>query len=187
MLHLHGRILIGFVVSLVAVATVPRDAHTQGRRIVSGKVGADYGGRDPVTCPDRSAPRRGPITAALAARYVACQAEAISADGRLRLVDSLNVQVGRPRPFLITTDRRDDIDPSQPVYPIRGSFIEYACIATRWNTGGHSMYAGKNCSVTRSPEARGICWKTTFADWRCDLRDRVNELKVVRDSAPPPG
>ncbi|MDQ6828988.1 MAG: hypothetical protein M3081_08995 [Gemmatimonadota bacterium] len=144
--------------------------------------GAKFGGaRDPKTCADRTAPKRGAITAALAAQYVTCEEEHISS-GSLYLVDDMKVQVGAGRPFQLRSDSYNEIDPSQPVYAIRGSYVRYACSVPNATLGNF----GKNCALYDQPHASGVCFKTTFGDWRCSMKDLDNTITRIKKEIPPP-
>ena len=111
-------------------------------------------------------PAQGPPSVAQAKKYVLCRIE--NEQGyHLYLVENLNLEIGKGRPIntsYLGGDRMPDADPSQPVYPLRGSYDQYMCTATAPN--GNS---GRNCSVLHYPEATGSCWKTTFGDWACSM------------------
>src|SRR6185503_8853212 len=85
------------------------------------------------------------------------------------LMDDLSVQIGGATPYsgshaLLTTDA----DAHAPTFPIRGAFTEVSCMRQfAW-----SSFKGKNCTLTRVTEDHGLCWKTTFGDWRCGFGGR---------------
>jgi hypothetical protein len=143
--------------------------------------GVSFDARDPATCPDKSAPTVGPITADLAAQYVTCEEESASYI-TLQLVDQMKVQVGAPRAFQFETDSSDNVDSSQPVYPIRGSYVRYRCSHPNAAVGT----VGKNCSLYDQPNASGSCTKTTFGDWYCQMKDLDNTLKQLANEVPAP-
>src|SRR4028118_34194 len=65
---------------------------------VKKSIGERYGSREPHTCGNMKVPAKGPITAALAAKYFTCAAERV--DGpNLYLVENVKVQVGASRPY----------------------------------------------------------------------------------------
>ena len=65
-----------------------------------------------------------------------------------------------------------DVDPSEPVYPIRGSYLMYQCSNIAPGHPWQSVYAaGKNCTIYDHKQAVGSCWKTTFGDWKCTMGD----------------
>ena len=69
-----------------------------------------------------------------------------------------------------------DVDASQPVYPIRGSYQQYQC-----NNPKTSVYkAGQNCSLSNIPKASGVCYKTTFGDWTCTIASDNPSADVVQ-------
>ena len=143
--------------------------------------GAKFGARDPKTCPDHTAPKRGAITPEAAAKYVTCEEEHAS-DSTLYLVDDMKVQVGAGRKFQLRTDAYNDIDSTKPVYPIRGSYVRYSCGVPRaaFDT------VGKNCTLYDQPHATGVCFKTTFGDWHCQMKDLGNTVTTLRTAIPPP-
>jgi hypothetical protein len=143
--------------------------------------GAKFAARDPRTCPDHIAPKRGAITPELAARYVTCEEEHASAS-TLYLVDSMKVQIGAGRKFQLLTDSYDEIDSGKPVYPIRGSYVRYSCSVPREMFGT----VGKNCTLYDQPHASGVCYKTTFGDWHCSMKDLDHTLTTLRTAIPPP-
>ncbi len=168
-----------------AVATPTRRAGAQPGG------GAKYGTRDPHACADRRAPAGGAPSAAQAALYAQCDGEGpYGSQGRIGLMDNVRVQVGGGRPYQHVQDSYEDVDPRQPVYPIRGSFTLYSCDPLRTAREVASGFAdnrGRNCDALDEPSATGVCYKTTFADWHCTLTDI--KADVVRDTrrgvAPP--
>jgi hypothetical protein len=143
--------------------------------------GARFDARDPVTCTEKSEPAEGAIPATVAAQYVACEQE--SADQTsLRLVDQMKVEVGASRPFQFETDAYDTVDPNKPVYPIRGSYVRYYCTQPNAAVGN----IGANCNLYDQPHASGICSKTTFGEWYCNMQDRDNTNSALSIGVPPP-
>jgi len=142
--------------------------------------GATYDTRDPRTCAERTAPARGAIPAALAMQYFVCESEREFGNS-LYLIENLQLQVGAPRPFQMRTDAATDVDPSQPVYPIRGSFTLYQCK----EPSKLANNKGKNCSVYDKPKATGTCYKTSFGEWHCSMADLVSSSNVRHSVAPP--
>jgi hypothetical protein len=138
-------------------------------------IGAKYQSRDPHSCASRTAPAKGPISAAQAKQYFVCDAEGESAssvsDSTLHLVTGVSVQVGAGRPFLMGTDDTGDntdegIDPHYTVYPIRGSFVDWSCKPV-----GEFNPAGRNCMRQAMPRATGICFMSSFREWHCNMQD----------------
>lgn len=123
-------------------------------------LGKKFNTREPRTCPSRKEPTRGAISASQAALYVQCREEQPVSDLEVGLVENIKVEVGKPRPYLRLSDMRPtDIDPSQPVYPLRGSYTHYRCQGS----------PPKNCTSYDLVNASGLCWKTSFGDWSCAL------------------
>src|SRR5687768_13543007 len=79
--------------------TVPQTAQQLAQTTKLNKFGA----RDPRTCDDTVAPRRGAITAALAKQYFICQAEKVSG-AYLYLVENEKLEVGGGRTFQPQSD-----------------------------------------------------------------------------------
>jgi hypothetical protein len=154
--------------------------------ILNAQTGRDFGtDRQPRTCQSRSAPTSGGISAAQAAVYAACEDEAdskVKYPGTVNFVDILSLQVLKSRRVNnIDVNRYGQgiIDENQPIYPIQGSANYYSC----YNLLGGIYKRGQNCSVYRSQESRGSCYKTTFGKWACKLtHSGTQENKVA-----PPG
>ncbi len=142
-------------------------------------IGAPYQSRDPATCSNRSAPVSGPMTALIARAYVACSREGIRED-HVYLVGGMDLEVGRSRPFQLSDQNNSDVDPKQPVYPIRGRLLIYYC--ARVSDDGSN--AGKNCDIINIPAATGECYKTTFGDWTCDMSNK--DYTTIRQDMPAP-
>lgn len=145
--------------------------------------GTKYGTREPTKCPSVTTPKNGPPSAAAIKQLVMCNSERDLGQS-IYLMDNVQVQVGASRRYvaadaLLTTDA----DTKAPEYPIRGSFTEVSCIRQfAW-----SSFKGKNCTTTHITEDHGVCWRTTFGDWRCGFGGRdLRQEEPVRDQAPPP-
>ncbi len=121
-----------------------------------------FASRDPAVCDDRGHPLDGEeMTADLVAQYLACDIEALSADG-LVLAEDIRVRIDRPRPYRPDEDAdKADIYDQMDLYPIRGSYQLFRC---RPVGAGD---AGSNCDRTDMPKMRGSCWMDTAYDWRC--------------------
>lgn len=151
----------------------------QDKKSISEK----YGARAPLTCENL----QGALTSETAKQALQCYLERISSD-MLFLLEDVKVQVGAGRPYNPATDALiNDIDVKALVYPIRGSFVQYACSEidtsnTQWNN------VGKNCTAYKSPKADGRCWKTAFGDWQCQMSDLAssNDENIRRGVPPPP-
>jgi hypothetical protein len=138
-----------------------------------------YGTRDPATCATRTAPPN----AQTAARYFICDAEHESGDA-MYLVNNVKVQVApKGRPFNMRTDSWPGVDPSQPIYDIRGSFRNYQCSAK--NSLSWENHPGQACAYGDQPNATGECYRDTFADWHCKMLDVDHAGLTVMVSPPP--
>jgi len=144
--------------------------------------GAKYGSRNPKTCP--AVKSAGAPSAALASQLFACATEQDTGD-TLILVENVQIQVAStPRHFQLG-DLYNDIDQNSPVYPIRGSFVEYSC-RKQFNLDASHTNVGKNCLVMQQPHSQGICYKNGFAEWVCRMRDpSVHWDTAVANMAPP--
>ena len=149
--------------------------------VAQPSAGGAFDARDPLTCPDKTDPTSGPINAQLAAKYVTCEEESAGLT-TLYLVDNMKVQVGPSRSFQFDTDGYDNVDPTQPVYPIRGSYVRYRCSHPNDAVGN----VGKNCSVYDQPNAVGSCSKTTFGDWHCHMKDLDNTNTILSNDISAP-
>jgi hypothetical protein len=155
--------------------------------ILNAQTGGDFGTtRQPRTCSSRSAPSSGGISAAQAAVYAACEDEGDSQSklpGTVNFVDILSLQVAKPRRVSdidVAKYGQEIIDVNKPIYPIRGSANYYTC----YNLLGGIYQRGKNCSVYRSTESLGNCYKTTFGKWACKLsHSGTQENKVSPPSS----
>jgi hypothetical protein len=158
-----SKTMLGLAVLVVAASWMP--AHAQD------PIGKKFGARDPSTC----ASHKVALSAAQARLYVICDAEMVvnatdDSGGTLILLSDVKVEIGAGRPFNYQADSfgwatNNGIDPSQTVYPIRGSFNAYRCVKLGY-FGGE---VGKSCTKTPAPVAAGICFKSTFGEYHCIL------------------
>jgi hypothetical protein len=146
--------------------------------------------RVPQSCPSRSEPRTGAITARQAEKYFTCHVEngeAFNANSTdITFVTDLKIQVApKPRratmadvsraansgtPTALNTDR--------PVYDICGSYNDNFCDHTT-----KAVQEKRNCLLTNFPKSQGICFQNNFSDWFCLLTGSRNVIS--RDSPPP--
>ncbi len=157
--------LIRFLLAATACASV---ASAQS----SGK---PYGTRDSKTCTARKEPTKGAPSAAQAVLYFICTTERLFGD-KLVLVENVKIEVGNGRRFLRSDSELPEVDPQYPIFPIRGSFDSYFC--TR--LVDLLQQGSPNCILSRPRNAEGVCYRTSFGDWKCDMtnntsyRDSVN-------------
>jgi hypothetical protein len=131
-----------------------------------------------------SKPAKGPPSNAQALEYLKCTME-IETSGNLYLLQDLTVQVAQKgRPYNPRAPIRN-IDTDYPVFDIRGSYVRYQC--DRVYSGGSLSNVGKNCNSYDQPKAEGVCWKTTFGDWGCNMMDlnHSGSQYQKRNLAPP--
>ena len=144
--------------------------------------GAKYGSRDLKTCP--AATFTGPPSAEQAKQLFTCGSER-DTGGTITLVENVAVQVAPAARKFQPGDSYNDIDQNGPVYPIRGSFTNYSC-AKVYNLDASHTNAGTNCTVLQQPHAQGICYKTTFGEWACTMRDPSMHWDVATSRMAPP-
>jgi hypothetical protein len=154
--------LVFAVVACVSVATWSQHAVA-----MEGNAAA-WGARDPGRCTPirlKAAPSRQQVAA-----MVRCKHELInSGSGELWLMENLTVTIGARTPFaaMYNTFVMEHADVRSAVYPIRGSFTRSICKSR----ADAAIYGNPdlNCYETDVPSASGVCWKTSFGDWRCLL------------------
>ncbi len=105
----------------------------------------------------------------------------------LYLLEQVRVEVGRgkryePGQYTVGTD----IDPSAPVYPIRGSQVTYSC----WRRERSEELRGdpnRNCTAFDEPKAEGICYTTSFGQLTCGMSNNppLSMRDWRRDVTPP--
>ena len=151
-------------------------------------LGAKYGTREPKSCAARTAPAKGAPSPEQARQYFICDAEH-EFGSSLFLVANVKVQVApvaHPPNQTIREINASDLDPSQPVWDIRGSLTQYQCSQTAsWD----NPYARThNCTVEDHPTATGYCFKNTFAEWHCVMSDiQHTGTNTQRNMLPPDG
>jgi hypothetical protein len=147
-------------------------------------IGAKYGSRDPFVCNSKKEPAQGAPSPSQIRDYVKCSSENVvgSMGPKLYLLENVQVQVAKGRPFQASDLNFPDIDNSQLLYPIRGSYDWYVC-----HVNEVGFPPGRNCNIYKEPAATGFCYKTTFGDWKCTM---VDNLAVSRgpegQPVPPP-
>jgi hypothetical protein len=155
------------IVSSMLILSLPQSAWAG--------LGSKYATRDPVTCASTKEPAKGAPTSQQAASYVRCHDEGEDSFHHMILEQNVKVEIGKGRPFQgggLSDINMHDVDPSELVYPIRGSFLMYQCSNIAAGDPWQSIYAaGKNCSIYDEKSAVGACWKTTFGDWKCTMGD----------------
>ena len=124
-------------------------------------VGKQYDTRDPVVCKSTKEPVKGGPSPSQAKEYVRCNAEK-TGGCCIWLMENVQIEVGKSRPFSGYTDvGNEDIDNSQPVYPIRGTADSYHC-QPPGAAGGGVPAKGKNCTVTKAAPIAGNLLQNNF-------------------------
>src|SRR5690349_14393768 len=86
---------------------------------------AKLAARHPPSRAALQAPKKGAPTGEQMTKGFICQEEGISGGGdTLHLLTDVIMQVGKARPFQMSTDAWPDSDPSQPVYPVQGGYTQ---------------------------------------------------------------
>jgi hypothetical protein len=147
--------------------------------------------RVPRSCPSRSEPKTGAITAKQAEQYFTCHVEkGDTFDGNapgtyMNLVTDLTIEVV-PKPRRARTadvvraaslGTPITLNTEQPLYDIRGSYKSYFC-----NRYTQRVEEKQNCTLTVLPNQQGICFKNNFNDWYCLLS---GPQKNMPQTAPP--
>lgn len=115
---------------------------------------------------------------------VRCRHEVIVSDGgELWLMEGLRVSVGAAIPFVAAYNSyvMPEADVRSRVYPIRGAFTSVVCM-TRHDAGIYGN-PDTNCYEKDVTAAKGVCWKTSFGDWSCNL---AGSAMGRRDKVSPP-
>ena len=144
-------------------------------------IGKTYHSRDPFVCKSMKEPARGAPSPSQARDYIRCANEKIWGSGLL-LYENVQVEVGKSRPYSAGADSgAGEIDPSQPVYPVRGTWDSYTC----WEPT-HNGTIGKNCNSQKAAPIAGACYRTTFGDWSCRVRNTSFSQTGMASGVPPP-
>jgi hypothetical protein len=157
--------LAGFLIGFPALAQVD--------------VAKTWGTRSPMVCTPLK--QKNPPNAAQAAKLVQCAKEnASEASGELWLMQNLKVEVGKAMSFLVAYDQyiMAAADTTKRVYPIRGSFDWAICITMR--DAGIYGNPNENCKASRVPTATGVCWQTTFGDWKCTINGAAEARRPTK-------
>jgi len=143
--------------------------------------GAEFGARDPGPCTSirlDGAPAPGQVV-----EMLRCTHEVALSTGELWLMQDVQVEVGAAVPYteVYGTYVMADGDIMSNAYHIRGSFTWAVCTTL----ADAALYgrAGTNCEEKEVPSAKGVCWKTSFADYRCRFVGPV--VKTSGPTAPP--
>jgi hypothetical protein len=140
------------------------------------------------SCPSRSEPTTGAITARQAEKYFTChveKGESFDGDrGSMSFVTDLKIQVAPKsrRATIGDVSRAANsgtlaLDMDRPVYDIRGSYNSYFCGRTT-----AAVEEKRNCNLSNFPKSQGICFQNSFKDWFCLLTGPVKRLSPT---APP--
>ena len=158
-----------------APAPVPVPKAVKGNPVSGGitltrnaAIGAKFGAPGPRSCSSMNQPSRGPLSPEQARAYVICGYEQDYQGGQeeLFLVGQVQVQVSRGRPYEQGPDTLDQIDPRRPVYDIRGTSVTYLC-----SLPSVISPTDRRCSRTVNANDKGLCYQTTFNEWRCTWGD----------------
>ncbi len=144
--------------------------------------GKQYDTRDPAVCRSTKEPAKGAPSGNQLKEYVQCANERI-AGGYISLMQNLQIEIGKSRPYSAWSDSgHTNIDNSEPVYPIRGTYDLYSCRPP----GSNGFPAGQNCNVRKATEFKGTCYKTTFSDWSCPVQGIGDGFVGITNNVAPP-
>jgi hypothetical protein len=165
-------------------AAAETDGALQRRPRPGNGPGVRYGTREPRECPSRAEPVKGAPSPEQARQYFICEIEAERVTS-LTLVTGVKLEVAPSRTFNFTTDSgHPAIDSRQPVHDIRGSFKHYDCREPR--SSDNAFARAHNCSAFEERSAQGICYKNTFGDWHCMMRDLNADILHPSENLLPP-
>ena len=111
---------------------------------------------------------------------VQCGMETETSDN-IFLYEDIVVSIGTMRPYTVYDSRLESIDPKASLLPIRGTMVQYESGAISQIVGN----TGKNCTRSEQPLAEGVCWKTSFGDWRCYMSDAKSPMGTGGQPPPP--
>jgi hypothetical protein len=122
------------------------------------------------TCPDKTSPKKGAMTVAMATTYVGCfYEERKPYNANVTFVDVLSLQIigKKNKPTTREIMLWPEIDRKRPVYLLRGSLLVHTCANITGNEYGPEQ--GSNCSRSEVPKAKGNCWVDLVGEWSCYL------------------
>ncbi len=170
------KLTLGIIGCTLLSLLIPSIIHAQN---------ADYGtNRQRRTCPSRSEPKSGSISAKQATIYAACSYEEQKVfNTAVDFVDILSLQVSpKSRRATFSEHELNQIDIEKPVYDIRGSIVVYSC----HNTLSGTYPRGRNCTVYTQPKSHGKCYQTVFSDWYCALGIGYASPDLIKHDMPAP-
>jgi hypothetical protein len=181
-----GRVEAETALALAQIAgrNVERFIANDGAPHPADSPGMLYGTREPKACPTRTAPAKGAPSAEQAKQYVVCESESVFGNS-LFLVTNVKVQVAPTShpPNQFVKEMKGDLDPSQPVWDIRGSLTQYQCSAT--SPALNPFARTHNCVSREIPTASGYCYRNTFGDWHCAMIGAAST--TLQHQLPPDG
>lgn len=136
---------------------------------------AAWGARQAATCqPVRQIP-----SAAIAAQLVRCELERQSmASGESWLIEDLMIEVGGQTSFasVYNTFVMPAADTRKTVYPIRSRWTWSVCMLR----ADAKLYGDPNLNCRETPvtQGKGVCWQTTFGDWKCTMNGTSGETRT---------
>jgi tetratricopeptide (TPR) repeat protein len=179
---MKSKLTIGIIGGMLLTLFTPTSLKAQA----VGDIGTN---RQQQTCPSRSEPKTGAVSAAQAIKYATCEAEAdriIKSSGRTDFIDIFSLQVNpKPRQAeYLDINYFGKAIANSPVYDIRGTAVAYSCAVLDNRAGGGRP--GKNCLNTHPDDRNsvGVCFREPAGNWRCRLS--VGGGKGLQ-LGPPPG
>ena len=124
-----------------------------------------FGGRAPRPCPAIHHKPSDAEAAALAQctmEGLRGSTETLLTNIQIHITDSHKFSKDSIGAYDPAEDNRKDIDNQAEVLTIVGYAKHYSC-------GAQSFAPGKSCTITDMPNGMGICWKTSYGEYRCNF------------------
>jgi hypothetical protein len=154
--NMNARLTIGIIGSTLLTFLTPAVLNAQSNVYGTSRIPRQ-------TCPPQSKPTSGAISAAQAAVYAACSAEAKRTGYSAQFIDIGKMRIVKSRSANIQDIQQfPGIDTEKPVYELSASVVFYDCFRV-----SDLHPAGQNCTVHRIPENIGKCLKLTSGNWNC--------------------
>jgi len=124
-----------------------------------------YGGRAPRPCPairHRPSDTEAAILAQCTMEGLRGPTETLLTNVQVHIAGSHKIYADNAGVYNSADNDRRDIDKRAGLLTIVGYGKQYSC-------GVQSFAPGKNCTITDMPNGSGICWKTSYGEYRCNF------------------
>ena len=160
-----GAFLCGMVAcqagSSQTASTHPRpSAEPDGKLLVQ-----QYGGRAPRPCPaihHRPSDKEAAVLAQCTMEGSRGPTETLLTNVQVHITGSHKFSTDNAGAYNPADNNSKDIDNRAEVLVIVGYAKQYAC-------GAQSFAPGKSCTITAMPNGTGVCWKTSYGEYRCNF------------------